>query len=482
MVEPTNNDSNTDRLNQNSVGLLHVLFQSVTMTSPGAAMAFSLAIGIAFAGAVLPLAVLLALVGCLLVAYSLSQQAKHMPSAGSLFSYANKAYGRRGGFFVGWAVALYILFFTPAVYLLFPIVLQQVFERDLGLHIGWAPWVILGAIIVAAVSFRGIRFSSTVAMVLGALEIAVFLALSIWMLVVQRHQLSTVPFIPSHATVHGFNGVFKGAVFGILAFTGFEAAAAFGEEGKDPRRTIPRALLLATVIVGLFYVICSYAWVIGTGTSSFVKVATSSANPWYDLGSRYWGIGWIAIFLALINSVLAVTVAAVNSGSRILFAMSRSGMLPKALSRVHPRYKTPYVAVLAMSVWGLAVALLTGWKWGDGVAFGVVATVLTIFAIIAYIAACLGTTIYYRRFQRNEFNVVRHAAIPILGAAAFLIPLYYQFIPAPSAPLIYANWFCGVVVVVLIVVTVVGGRVWPAVGSEHMGFDDIDAAVNISLD
>jgi len=477
----TNSDVNSDGLDKNSVGLFHILFQSVTMASPGASLAFSLAVGIAFAGAVLPLGVLLALVGCLLVAYSLSQQAKHMPSAGSLFSYANKAYGRRGGFFVGWAVALYILFFTPAVYLLFPIVVQQVFERDLGLHVGWAPWAILGAITVAAVSFRGIRFSSAVAMVLGALEIAVFLALSIWMLVVQRHHISAVPFMPSHAAVKGFNGVFKAAVFGILAFTGFEAAAALGEEGKNPRRTIPRALILATVIVGAFYVICSYAWVIGTGTSSFAKVATSSANPWYDLGSRYWGVGWIAVFLALVNSVFAVTLAAVNSGSRILFAMSRAGMLPKAISRIHPKYKTPYVAVLAMSAWGLAVALLAGWKWGDGVGFGVVATVLTVFAIIAYIAACLGTTIYYRRFQRDEFNVLRHGVIPILGAVAFAIPLYYQFIPAPAAPLIYANWFCGVVVVVLIIVTVVGGRALPAIGTEHMGFDEVEA-IDISLD
>jgi len=143
-------------------------------------------------------------------------------------------------------------------------------------------------------------------MVMGALEIAVFVALAIWMLVVQRHHLSTVPFTPSESAAGGFNGVFKGAVFGILAFTGFEAAAAFGEEGREPRRTIPRALLLSTAIVGVFYVISSYAWVIGSGVESFTKTAGASANPWNELATRYWGVGWIAVFLALINSVFAV--------------------------------------------------------------------------------------------------------------------------------------------------------------------------------
>jgi len=445
------------------------------MAAPGASLAFSLAVGIAFAGPVLPLSVLIAMVGCLLVAYSLSQQAKYLPSAGSLFTYANKAYGRRGGFFVGWSAAFYILFFTPAVYLLFPVVVQDVLARDLGLNVGWAPWAILGAAIVTAAALRGVHFSASLAMVMGALEIAVFVALAIWMLVVQRHHLSTVPFTPSESAAGGFNGVFKGAVFGILAFTGFEAAAAFGEEGREPRRTIPRALLLSTAIVGVFYVISSYAWVIGSGVESFTKTAGASANPWNDLATRYWGVGWIAVFLALINSVFAVTLSAVNSGSRILFAMARAGMLPQQLARVHPRHGTPHIAILAMSAWGLVIALLAGWKWGISTGFGVVATVLTIFAIVAYISASLGTVVYFRRFRRDDFHMLRHGVVPIAGAAAFAVPLYYLFIPLPSAPLVYANWFSLAIIVGLILVMAFAKtRALPLVGDEHMGLVDME--------
>lgn len=467
--------TSTNHLESGAVGLPHIVFQSVTMMSPGAAVAFSLAVGVLFAGPVLPLSVLLALIGCLLVAYALSQQAKHVPSAGSLFAYACKAYGRRGGFFVGWCVAIYILFFIPAVYLLFPVIVDQVFARDLGISIGWAPWAIAGAVLVAAVALRGVHFSSTVAMGLGALEVAVFVALSIWMLTSSHAHLSGTPFLPSHSPT-GFTGVFKGAVFGILAFTGFEAAAAFGEEGREPRKSIPRALIVATIAVGLFYVFCSYGWVIGTGVDSFQKTVTSSTNPWVGLASKYWGVGWVAIFLALINSVFAVTLSAVNSGTRILYSMGRAGMLPKPMAAVHKKYHTPSVAIIAASIWGLVVALLAGWKWGAGTGFGVVATVLTIFAILAYISASVGVFTYYWRHRQGKFRVVRHGIVPFAGAAAFLVVLYYQFVPLPAAPIVYANWVSVGLFAVVAAFTVLGhSRTLPITDDAHIGFEDLDA-------
>jgi len=128
-----------------------------------------------------------------------------------------------------------------------------------------------------------------------------------------------------------------------------------------------------------------------------------------------------------------------------------------------------------MSAWGLVIALLAGWKWGISTGFGVVATVLTIFAIVAYISASLGTVVYFRRFRRDDFHMLRHGVVPIAGAAAFAVPLYYLFIPLPSAPLVYANWFSLAIIVGLILVMAFAKtRALPLVGDEHMGLVDME--------
>jgi amino acid transporter len=79
-------------------------------------------------------------------------------------------------------------------------------------------------------------------------------------------------------------------VFAILAFIGFEASAPLGEEAKNPLRSIPRAVVGSAFVIGLFYLLCSYAWVFGAGFNGFVAQATG-ADPWRNLGKVFWG--WV---------------------------------------------------------------------------------------------------------------------------------------------------------------------------------------------
>ena len=95
-----------EHLREHSIGLPEVLFQSITHMAPAAAVAFSILVSIGFAGQALPLAVLLAMIACLLVANSIGQLAKHMPSAGGLYTYNSRALGPHAGFLTGWAFLL----------------------------------------------------------------------------------------------------------------------------------------------------------------------------------------------------------------------------------------------------------------------------------------------------------------------------------------------------------------------------------------
>jgi amino acid transporter len=242
-------------------------------------------------------------------------------------------------------------------------------------------------------------------------------------------------------------------VFSILAFIGFEAAAPLGEEAKRPRYTIPRAVIGSCLAIGIFYFVCSIAWVAGTGFDKFTQDTLAQANPWRHLAEIFWGTGWVLIFLAIINSALANSNAGVNAASRVIYSMGRNGVLPRAFGRTHPVHKTPHVAIIAQTALGIVVALAMGWKWGALNAFGIISYALTSLVILVYITVCLSTFVYYRRKHRAEFHPWLHGVFPIAGALLFLPPLYYQFHPLPGYPLRYGNWGAIGLFVLCIVVT-----------------------------
>ena len=434
----------TNQLRGQSIGLSQVLFQSITHMAPGAAIAFSIYLAIVNAGPALPLSVLLALVACVLVAVSIGQLAKEMPSAGGLYVYVARALGPPAGAFVGWCYLLFQPLVAPLLYLIFAWVTRDVVFSDkhgLGWHYTgqWWIWVVVAASIVFFLTYRDVRLSTKAGVMLGVFEIVVFVALSAWMILSNLDHLTLQTFNPTHAPGGTYSGTFKGMVFAILAFIGFESSAPLGEEAKNPRWTVPRAVVLSAVGVGIFYVFCSYAWVIGTGFDNFTKTATAAANPWRDLGIVFWGGGWVLVFFAIVNSALANSNAGGDRRVAVLYSLGRNGLLPKPFARTHPVHKTPYVAIIFQTVLGLAVALLLGWKYSDLItAFSILATAITIVVIVVFIMVCFSTIVYYSR--RHDFNPWLHWVLPLLGAAAFVPPLYYQFFPLPPYPIRYANW------------------------------------------
>src|SRR5262249_1750825 len=147
------------------------------------------------------------------------------------------------------------------------------------------------------------------------------------------------------------------------ALVGYESAAPLAEESRRPRWTIPRALLLAVLAIGVFYIITSYAWVVGTGFDKFTETTLNAANPIRELAQSFWGWGCWLLFIGLVNGILANGNAALNTASRIAYAMSRAGSLPQQFSRTHRKFGTPHVAIIVQTLLGLVIALLLAWKW-----------------------------------------------------------------------------------------------------------------------
>src|SRR5437016_1340642 len=451
------------KLRANAIGLPGVLFQSITTMAPASAVAFSLGAAIPFAGGALPLAVLIALIVCSLIALNIGSLARHLPSAGGYFTYVSRGLGSPVGWLTGWLFSLTYLLIVPLQLLVLGPVMdsfvQQYFHLSFGAS-GWAVWAMVFAIIIFGLTYFGIKISADTSVVLGAIEIVVFVLLAAWLIVSAGSGNTAATFNPASSLESGpvlgnWQGILHGMIFAFLAFAGFESSAPLAEEAHNPRRTLPRAILLAAVSIGVFYVFCSYAGVVGWG---FNKISTypNDPNPWGTLANRVWGLFAFVAILAILNSALANANAGVNAASRVLYAMGRTRTLPGPLAHISSRFRTPDTAIIFTMIVGVIFTLWPGFVYGAGTAFALLGTIITILILVVYMAACLAVPFFYRRERPQEFNALRHVLLPAIPFVVLIFPILAQFIPAPSPPLnlaapICAAWFVlGLVIVILL--------------------------------
>ena len=438
-------------LRRDAIGLREVLFQSITDMAPGAAIAASIPAGAAYAGGALPLAVLFALIACLLSASCVGALARELPAAGSVATYAARGLHPAVGFLVAWGYVLVGLLISPLVLLQLGFTTASTINSEWPSYPAnlWWPWALAGAVIVLAAGFYGVRTSARLGTVLGAFEIAVFVVLAVFLVVHAGSHNTWSVFGTSHtpAKYHGLTGVFAGSVFTVLAFGGFEGAAPLAEEARNPRRTIQRAVLIATLSIGALYVFTTYAVDVAYGPGRFEGFTSSGAASWEGIARTLYGIFWFFVFLAIVNSTIANANAGVNVSSRTAYAMGRIGAFPHFLARVHHRHHSPVTAIVMTFLVTVAVTLGLGLGYDPVTAFSMVGTALVIVLAAIYIiinAACIGFFWRRRRATGQGFNVLLHLVIPVLGIAAF-VPAWlaaagikaFSFVTPLAAPASY---------------------------------------------
>ncbi|MGE5131655.1 MAG: APC family permease [Gemmatimonadota bacterium] len=411
-------------LRRNAIGLREVLFQSITDMAPGAAIAASIPAGVAFAGGSLPLAVVVALVASLFTAWTISQLAKEIPAAGSMATYAARGLHPAAGFLVAWAYVMVGWLVAPLVLLQLGFTTAETLNVEFGWPASlWWPWAVLGLLIVFAVGYFGIRASARMGTILGIFEIAVFAVMAV-LLVIHAGSHNTLSVFTTKYTpagqFHGLSGVIAGSVFTTLAFLGFESAAPLAEEARNPRRTVQLAVLLSTLFIGALYVFTTYAMDVAFGPSKFANFTTGTgAASWVGVARALYGLFWVLVFFAIINSTLANSNAGVNVASRTAYAMGRVHAFPSLFARVSERHRSPVVAITAGSVISLAVMLGLGFSYDPATAFAMIGTALVILLVGIYLVVDLACIGYFAR-RAHGFSLVSHLLVPLLGIAAFI--------------------------------------------------------------
>lgn len=415
------------RLDGDKVGLVPVIFQSVTTVAPAAGVATALPLSAQYAGGAFPLAVLLAAVACSLIAISISQLARHLPSAGGLSTFVARGLGTVPGYVVGWA----LIFAYSCIPIFFwgylgTISIEELQKATPGApHWLWVVFAVVGCVLVWALLGRGIGISSRTGVIMGLLELAVFTAVAV-VLIVKAGSANTVEvFKPHSGNKDGFSSVLPAAIYAILAFIGFESAAPIGEESANPRRNVPIAMLVSVTIGTLLYLLTSYAADVFVGSGRMNNFPSlGNGSPWTYLGERVWVPIGVVIFFVLVNSLLANINGGSTAATRMSFSLARAGGLPNAFSRVQEPSGAPIVAIRALMVGSIAIALVLGlWLGGGPLAvFALFATTLTVLVLVCYLLVAASCTAFYLRERRSEFRIITHVVVPLL-AFVLLVPV-----------------------------------------------------------
>jgi amino acid transporter len=462
-------------LRRDAVGLREVLFQSVTAMAPAAAVAASIPSGAAFAGGSLPLSVLIALVACLFTASCVAELARELPAAGSVATYAAQGLHPAVGFLVGWGYVFVEALVPPLL------LLQLGFTTAGTLHQEWPsypeslwwPWALAGVAIIAAAGWFGVRASARFGTVLGVFEILVFLVFAVWLIGKAGGANTLSVFGTSHTAkgYSGLGGVFAGSVYTVLAFAGFEAAAPLAEETRDPRRTMHRAVLGAALGIGLFYVLTTYAMTVYFGPDRFAGFGASGTASWEGVARASFGLFWVLVFLAVVNSTVANANACATVSTRTAFALARIRVLPRVLATLHPRHRSPVAGIAVQTVVAVGAVLGLGFGYDPVTAFLLLATVIVTVVIGVYIVVNLACAGYFLRRRRELLKPVRHVLVPLLGIVAFVPALLtaaglpvFDFVTELTAPVSYAGpvvgaWMAAGAVVLLVLLRRHPGRI-----------------------
>ncbi len=428
----------TEQLRKGVLNFRQTLFQGIAASAPAGAAVATMTGSAAYALGALPLAALVAFAIVALNGYIIKRISAHVAGAGGYYDYIKMGFGKIPGTFSGWMYILYqvtaMSFISLSIAVFVPALLSQIYSINIPSY-SWFPLLVASAAFGYFVSFGGIRGSLRYAMIMGSLEIIVVVFIGAF-LVLQHPSANTVSVFTAKYASGGFSGVAIGVLFMYTAFSGFGGMTPLGEEAKDARKMVGNAVMVSTVVLGLFFVFAAYAFTIGWGP---LNMGTYAANlvPGITLSDTNIGL-WAAILITIfyINSILTDNVVFTNSVSRITLAMSRDGVLPLFLSRIHATRKTPHLAAAIMVTASVAVGAVSVVEMGGFNAFIFTGTVATLSALLVHMMAnmSLPAILHKKGSKIGWLNVVLPVAVSLI-----LVLVFYGTFISISAPVITAS-------------------------------------------
>jgi amino acid transporter len=429
-----------DHLRAGQLGTADVTASTVANIGPGIDFYFAFGVIAVTAGVAAPLTILAAGVAVVLLAFTVAEFTKAEPSAGSFITYVETSLGARAGAATALLVTVGFTVAIAGVFTMSGGMVALTLAHYTSWHLAWEPIALVLTAAALWLTARGVRLSTMAVGLAVLVQVAIMLIVCVVVIVDERSRLSGVPFSWSHLS-GGLTGLSAGFPLALYMFIGWENGPALAEEARDPRRTIPRALYISIAIGTALFVFFAYATV--TGFHYDVASIGRSSIPFLSVADRYLGGTAILAWLAGIVSVLATLVSAANAQARLLFDGGRSGLLPARLGHLRPTSDTPVNALIVMAVGGLGIVAIwwllhvVGLDGGSTDPVGLYAecsTMGTIVILFVYFMTTLALPVFMWRRHRRSFSVIRHVAVPMLGALALIVPFVELCKPGQPSP------------------------------------------------
>lgn len=441
--------------------IVETMALSIGLMSPALAMSAAGAGAAGIVGRAVPLVFLFAGVGIAFVAYGFIYLSRHYAHAGNAYGLVGVSLGPRSGFVAGWSLLATYVLFIPASLLAFggfiSFFLQQ---TNIWPNAPFVLFSVIGAVVVWVAASVDVKKLTRGLLGIEGLSVAVILVLMI--VVVVRLANGSAPGGQTFtADVFRFGDgvdirtIALGSVFGLLAFAGFEAAASLGEESRNPRRDIPRALFVAVFTGSIFFFLCMTVQSLGFGTSAaHVKAFAGSSGPLFDLATTYIASPVAGVLeLGAAVSALGAALGSATGASRLVLALSRDGIPRSALTKVSPKSGAPTTALTLVSILGVILIFVMALVGASGLeGWGYLGTLGVLFVIVAYIMVNLGA-VRHALQNRGKRTWMSVAALSI-GILILVYVAFTQIYPVPSAPFSYfpyiaAGWLLiGIILVV----------------------------------
>lgn len=356
-------------------------------------------------GGRVPLAYLVTLVAMLFTARSYGLMSRAFPVAGSAYTYTHRAFGPGVGFVSGWALLLDYLFLPMINYLVIGIYLHEALPA-----IPAFVFVIAAIALVTILNVVGIRSmarSNMVIIFVQAIFIVVFLVLGM-AVAFGAGQVDLLAPFTGDGSAPGFAPVMAGAAILCLSFLGFDAISTFAEETRNPRKTLPTAIMITTFLCGVLFMLVSFTGHVALPGHDFQSADSAAVDVMLHVGGNVLVVFFTAAYVAG-----ATGSALVSQGSvaRVLYAMGRDGVLPRRFfGKLSARFSTPVPAIILVSVISLASAFIS---------LGVLAEMVSFGALVAFSMVNLAVIGHYfiGEGQRAGLNFFHYLVVPVLGFA-----------------------------------------------------------------
>jgi APA family basic amino acid/polyamine antiporter len=384
------------------------------------------------AGPAIVLSFVIAALGCVFAGLCYAEFSSMVPVSGSAYAYSYATLGEFTAWFVGWNLVLEYMFaaatvsvgwsryavrlldqwgvnFLPAALTSAPVTVaadgHSLVATGALLNL---PAVLIAAI-VTVICYIGIRQSATVNGIVVVIKVAIVLAvIAFGAYYVNVDNWS--PFIPENTTGNfgdfGWSGVLRASGIIFFAYIGFDAVSTAAQEARNPSRDMPIGILGSLVICTLLYILMS-----GVLTGMVPYPQLNDAAPVAVALQAHAGLNWLTVWviigaLAGLTSVILVMILA---QARIFLTMAKHGLLPPAMGRVHPKFRTPHVATAFTGVFAALV--------GGTFPIGLLGELVSIGTLIAFVVVCIGVLVlrYKRPDLPRPFRVKGVWTVAILG-------------------------------------------------------------------